>query len=489
MAGPNHPPICDAGGPYAVACQGAVTAVRLDGRKSQDPDAGDVILIDDAGQHNAGASIGTDARFTGSLLSPFCDYVHADLDSADKTHRPFNNPDQPFPGTDWSRGYEGGTSLLRAERSVAVIKGPQAPAWFFLADDFQKDTMSRSYEWLLHTDSTNTVDIASDPFTVQGTRSRMLVWFAHPRLHLRCARTSRAPPRPANARRQRAHVSMGPADRQRAARRGWCVLRPCAGMRSREQTAPSCRIASMTAASAAGTQSRPKEGLVMRRSRLFLALGSMTLLVAHCNGTTTPPPTRIVAVTADPAGATLQLDAGTTQLRATARDASNRIVDNRSFTWSSSNSAVVSVPGAVGGQGNPINVTPNSPGVATITATSEGIYGSAVISVNAPATAATELTGRVTDAVTSAGITAATIFFEVHDSSRSAPNSPSTTRTKGRGRPAATRVLPCRRTCAIGRRSAADPAHRTASDSPWTPPRTRAIRRASLASKPTRPFH
>ena len=41
--------------------------------------------------------------------------------------------------------------------------------------------MSRAYEWLLHTDSTNTVDIASDPVTIRGTRSRMLVWFAHPR--------------------------------------------------------------------------------------------------------------------------------------------------------------------------------------------------------------------------------------------------------------------------------------------------------------------
>lgn len=160
-----------------VVDNGAANPTQL----PKDTQSHNLILIDGVGQHNAGASIGTDARFTNTLLSPFCDYVHADLDSAYETHSPFNNPEHPFPGTDWSWGYDGGTALLRADRSVAVIKGAEAPTWFFLADDFQKDNVEHTYEWLLHTDSTNTVDLASDPVTIHGVRSRMLVWFAHPR--------------------------------------------------------------------------------------------------------------------------------------------------------------------------------------------------------------------------------------------------------------------------------------------------------------------
>ena len=136
-----------------VVDNGAANPTQL----PKDTQSHNLILIDGAGQHNAGASIGTDARFTSTLLSPFCDYIHADLDSAYETHSPFNNPDQPFPGTDWSWGYEGGTSLLRAARSVVAIKGAEAPAWFFLADEFQKDDVAHAYEWLLHTDSTNAV--------------------------------------------------------------------------------------------------------------------------------------------------------------------------------------------------------------------------------------------------------------------------------------------------------------------------------------------
>jgi hypothetical protein len=71
--------------------------------------------------------------------------------------------------------------MLRAERSIVVIKGAAAPEWFLIADEIQKDTASHAYEWLLHTQATNTVDIGSDPATIQGVQSRMHVWFAHPR--------------------------------------------------------------------------------------------------------------------------------------------------------------------------------------------------------------------------------------------------------------------------------------------------------------------
>jgi hypothetical protein len=147
----------------------------------KDTESHNLILIDGLGQHNAGSSIGTDARFTSTLLSPFCDYVHADVDSAYDTHSPLNNPSQPLPGTDWSWGYDGGNPVLCADRAVAVIKGAEAPTWFFLSDRIQKDGTPRTYDWLLHTDATNTVALGPDPVTIQGAQSRMLVWFAHPR--------------------------------------------------------------------------------------------------------------------------------------------------------------------------------------------------------------------------------------------------------------------------------------------------------------------
>jgi hypothetical protein len=135
-------------------------------------------------------------------------------------------------------------------------------------------------------------------------------------------------------------------------------------------------------------------------------------------GTANPPRTDIVAVQIDPAGANLQLDTAPRPLRAKALDAANQELSNRSFAWSSSNPAVASISGGFNGMGNPMNVIANSPGFATITATSEGISGTCVIMVETPAEPATQLTGRVVDAVTSNGIAAATVFFDVNDPSR-----------------------------------------------------------------------
>ena len=140
-----------------------------------------LVLIDERGQHNAGASVGTDARITNALVTPFADYLRADLKPAYDTHSPFNDPDVPFPGTDWSWGYDGGNPVWRADRTIAVVKGEEAPTWFLVTDDIQKDGSSHTYDWLLHTDTGNTVDASTDPITIRGTSSRMLVYFAHPR--------------------------------------------------------------------------------------------------------------------------------------------------------------------------------------------------------------------------------------------------------------------------------------------------------------------
>jgi hypothetical protein len=143
--------------------------------------AHNLVLIDGLGQHNAGSSIGTDAGFVCNFLAPFSDYVRADLGAAYSTHSPFNNPGFPLPDSDWSWGYDGGNPVQRAERSILVVKGAEAPTWFLICDDLQKDNASHTYEWLLHTDATNAIELEPGSATIHGTHSRLLAYFAHPR--------------------------------------------------------------------------------------------------------------------------------------------------------------------------------------------------------------------------------------------------------------------------------------------------------------------
>lgn len=114
----------------------------------------------------------------------------------------------------------------------------------------------------------------------------------------------------------------------------------------------------------------------MRRISLVAILG-----IIGCGGgasTVTPPPpppgpapVATVAVTGNTADMVPQQ---TTQLTATTRDASGNTLAGRTVTWSSSAAAVASVD-ATG------TVTAASPGSATITATSEGKSGTALLTV------------------------------------------------------------------------------------------------------------
>jgi hypothetical protein len=160
-----------------VVDNGAVHPTQL----PKDSQAHNIVVADGRGQHNAGQSIGTDARIAASLLAPLCDWVRADLDSAYDTHSPLNDPDIPYPGTDWSWGYDGGNPMQRAQRTIAVIHGPDAPTWMLVADDFRKDAAPHRWQWLLHTDSTNVVDLASDPIAIHAAHGRLCLWFARPR--------------------------------------------------------------------------------------------------------------------------------------------------------------------------------------------------------------------------------------------------------------------------------------------------------------------
>jgi parallel beta-helix repeat protein len=85
-------------------------------------------------------------------------------------------------------------------------------------------------------------------------------------------------------------------------------------------------------------------------------------------------PVSSVSVSLDAASRTVGQSA---QARVTAYDASGQALSGRTFTWSSSNTAVatVSSSGAVSAMGS---------GTALITATSEGVSGSATVAVSAP---------------------------------------------------------------------------------------------------------
>ena len=88
---------------------------------------------------------------------------------------------------------------------------------------------------------------------------------------------------------------------------------------------------------------------------------------------TAPPPTPVGSVIVTPSTASVQVGTSTT-LTATVRDASGNVLQGRSVTWSSSNTAVASVSSSG-------VVTGVAAGTATITATSEGKSGTATITV------------------------------------------------------------------------------------------------------------
>jgi uncharacterized protein YjdB len=87
-----------------------------------------------------------------------------------------------------------------------------------------------------------------------------------------------------------------------------------------------------------------------------------------------PPPPRVTTVAVSPGQATLTMGAQQ-QLTATARDQNGNVMAGQPVTWTTSDSKVATVSG--GGQ-----VTAQSPGSATITATIAGVSGTASITVN-----------------------------------------------------------------------------------------------------------
>ncbi len=103
-------------------------------------------------QHNAGGTVGTDGKLQGWLITPFADFVHADNEAAYDTYSEFNAPNYPYPGADWSWGYDGGNPVERADRFALAVKRSLVGEYFVIFDDIQKDdALSHRYDWLLHT--------------------------------------------------------------------------------------------------------------------------------------------------------------------------------------------------------------------------------------------------------------------------------------------------------------------------------------------------
>jgi hypothetical protein len=153
-------------------------------------------------------------------------------------------------------------------------------------------------------------------------------------------------------------------------------------------------------------------GGAMHRLSQILGLSLTCVVAAYCSGgggTTSPPATSIATVTVAPAADTT-IPGQTVSFTATPLDASGHKVENKSFTWTSSNTGVATVGGgSTGANGNPIVATTVAVGSTTITATSEGKSGSAQLVANQASTA---VTGRVIDFTTQAGIANATVIVD-----------------------------------------------------------------------------
>lgn len=123
---------------------------------------------------------------------------------------------------------------------------------------------------------------------------------------------------------------------------------------------------------------RTAEAAVSRRAPWRRLVALTTLGLAACGGgDSTGPGTGAPVASVALAGATNTIEAGETlQLTATAFDAASNVLTGKTFTWTTTNQAVatVSTSGLVTGQ---------TPGTATINATSEGKSGSYSVTVTA----------------------------------------------------------------------------------------------------------
>lgn len=132
-------------------------------------------LVGGLGQHNAGSGIGTDGTMEFLVDRGFLRVLRADVEPAYDGHSPFNDPDYPLPGTDWSWGYDGGNPLDRAERWALLLPGQadEMPT-LYLYDDFQKDTASHAYQWRLHYNEDLAISVGGDRYALSGDAGELI---------------------------------------------------------------------------------------------------------------------------------------------------------------------------------------------------------------------------------------------------------------------------------------------------------------------------
>jgi hypothetical protein len=129
---------------------------------------------------------------------------------------------------------------------------------------------------------------------------------------------------------------------------------------------------------AAPQQERPGKLVTLLESRLGrLAIASVAVWTLSCGGEGSEPVVHVASVTLSPSGVVSMGIGSTRQLTATPLDAAGSPLLGRQVAWTTSNTAIASVS-ATG------LVTATGGGIATITATSEGKSGTAVVAVNLP---------------------------------------------------------------------------------------------------------
>lgn len=153
------------------------------GTGAKESEAHNIVFIDNAGEHNAGSSVGTDGHITASNLNGFADYLQADLKDAYSTYSPLNAPNYPWPGSDWSWGYQGANPVQQANRHVLTVKaGNETPEYFLLYDDIQKDANTHTFDWTFHTETSFGLSTSSNPVVITGFPSsrKLKLYFANP---------------------------------------------------------------------------------------------------------------------------------------------------------------------------------------------------------------------------------------------------------------------------------------------------------------------
>lgn len=140
---------------------------------NQHSNAHNMIFVDGRGQHHAGGTAGTDGKIAEYLMGDFADYLLGDATSAYNTYSEFDRNGYPFPENDWSAGHFGSNPVRYAYRRFVVVHDTNGPPYFILMDDIDKDGSTHSYEWRMHTDEANAVDVSNNPVVIEGERGRM----------------------------------------------------------------------------------------------------------------------------------------------------------------------------------------------------------------------------------------------------------------------------------------------------------------------------